>query len=635
MNTSASADLAGPGRETRRAEYQALAEELARLRSEMLIFERRAGRRLAQTAPTFRDSAGNLLHYVALRRHDLRVLQERLARLGLSSLGRAEAHVAATVDATLDTLHAVLATPRAVAEPARIDFGEGYRCLNAHTQALLGPEPAGRTTRIMVTMPSAAAEDYTLIRELLRRGMDCMRVNCAHDDANVWARMIENLRRAEQETQRSCRLFMDLAGPKLRTGPLSPGPAVVKVKPARDAFGRVQRPAQIWLTAADAPQSSPGAADAVIPVRAAWLRRLRTGDEIRLEDARGALRHWRVVTTEADGCRVECDRTCYLVPRLRLHSYRADGQAGHADALIGDLPHRANFIVLHKGDRLLLVRSPLPGHAARRDRRGRERSPATIGCTPPEAIDAIRARDPIWFDDGRIGGIVEGVDNGVAQVRITHAPPDGAKLRSDKGINLPESQLQIPALTDKDLADLPFIAAHADMVGLSFVNRVEDIERLRTELDRYGTRPAIVLKIETRHAFQQLPDLLLAAMREPVCGVMIARGDLAVECGFERLAEVQEELLWLCEAAHVPVIWATQVLESLAKEGLPSRAEITDAAMGHRAECVMLNKGPHIIEAVDALDNILRRMQGHQSKKMAKLRPLHLATAFSVEPPAQ
>jgi pyruvate kinase len=104
---------------------------------------------------------------------------------------------------------------------------------------------------------------------------------------------------------------------------------------------------------------------------------------------------------------------------------------------------------------------------------------------------------------------------------------------------------------------------------------------------------------------------------------MIARGDLAVECGYERLAEVQEEILWLCEAAHVPVIWATQVLESLAKSGMPSRAEITDAAMGERAECVMLNKGPHILDAIRVLDNILQRMQAHQSKKRSMLRRLH------------
>ena len=120
-----------------------------------------------------------------------------------------------------------------------------------------------------------------------------------------------------------------------------------------------------------------------------------------------------------------------------------------------------------------------------------------------------------------------------------------------------------------------------------------------------------------------MPDLLLAGMRSPRLGVMIARGDLAVEMGWERLAEVQEEILWLAEAAHVPVIWATQVLETLAKRGLPSRAEITDAAMGERAECVMLNKGPHILEAIEALRDILGRMQAHQHKKRSMMRRLH------------
>jgi len=117
-------------------------------------------------------------------------------------------------------------------------------------------------------------------------------------------------------------------------------------------------------------------------------------------------------------------------------------------------------------------------------------------------------------------------------------------------------------------------------------------------------------------------------MRSRVVGVMIARGDLAVECGYQRLAEVQEEILWICEAAHVPVIWATQVLESLAKSGIPSRSEITDAAMGERAECVMLNKGPYVVAAVRILDDILRRMQDHQEKKRSMLRKLRLASAF-------
>src|SRR5262249_12324448 len=205
----------------------------------------------------------------------------------------------------------------------------------------------------------------------------------------------------------------------------------------------------------------------------------------------------------------------------------------------------------------------------------------------------VRAGQSIWFDDGKIGGVIERVESDRVLVRITHARPGGEKLRADKGINLPESDLHLPALTDKDLADLHFVAEHADVVELSFANSVADVESLQEPLQKLGRdQPAIVLKIETRRGFENLPAMLLAAMRTPCCGVMIARGDLAVECGFERLAEVQEEILWICEAAHVPVIWATQVLETLAKEGMPSRAEITDAAMGHRAECVMLNKGP-------------------------------------------
>jgi pyruvate kinase len=114
-------------------------------------------------------------------------------------------------------------------------------------------------------------------------------------------------------------------------------------------------------------------------------------------------------------------------------------------------------------------------------------------------------------------------------------------------------------------------------------------------------------------------------MRNPVAGVMIARGDLAVECCWERLAEIQEEILWMCEAAHLPVVWATQVLEGLAKKGLPTRAEVTDAAMGARAECVMLNKGPNITETVRMLQDILRRMQEHQVKKRPTFRRLKMA----------
>ena len=179
---------------------------------------------------------------------------------------------------------------------------------------------------------------------------------------------------------------------------------------------------------------------------------------------------------------------------------------------------------------------------------------------------------------------------------------------------------------------LKFVVENADIVGYSFVRSEADVLELQSRLAKLGAgeKLGIILKIETREGFDQLPRLLLAAMRTRAVGVMIARGDLAVECGYQRLAEVQEEILWISEAAHIPVIWATQVLESLAKNGIPSRSEITDAAMGERAECVMLNKGPYIVTAVRILDDILRRMQAHQEKKRSMLRKLHLADAFRV-----
>jgi pyruvate kinase len=264
------------------------------------------------------------------------------------------------------------------------------------------------------------------------------------------------------------------------------------------------------------------------------------------------------------------------------------------------------------------------GQPAPMERRTGNHPVSTVACTLPEVFQQVCVGERIWFDDGRIGGVIRHVEEDRLEVEITHARDSGEKLAGDKGINLPDSQLDLPALSEKDIEDLTVVAKLADMVGLSFVHRARDVENLRARLLELGAANlGIVLKIETRRGFESLPELLFSAMAGKTAGVMIARGDLAVECGYERLAEVQEEILWAAEAAHMPVIWATQVLETLAKTGLPSRAEITDAAMGERAECVMLNKGPHITEAMRTLDDILHRMQAHQAKKRPLLRALN------------
>lgn len=305
--------------------------------------------------------------------------------------------------------------------------------------------------------------------------------------------------------------------------------------------------------------------------------------------------------------------------------------------VVGVLAARDTPIILHAADTLVVTRSLEPGRPATCDARGRARTPASIGCTLPEVFDNVSCGDAIWFDDGKIGGVIEQIEPDRVTVKIDRARTRAAKLASDQGINLPDSPLRLSALTAKDVEDLEFVVRNADIVSLSFTNSAADVELLQQHLKRLGGETlGVILKIETRRGFENLPEMLFAALRSTRCGVMIARGDLAVECGFERLAEVQEEILWVCEAAHVPVIWATQVLESLAKEGLPSRAEITDAAMSERAECVMLNKGPHICEAVGVLDDILQRMETHVTKKRSILRGLKLADRFlsqDVSPP--
>jgi pyruvate kinase len=616
----------------RRLNIENAFQELTAIRADMVEGPVTSKASLDKVHPNYRDSAQNLLHYLALRRRDLRPLQMQLAKLGLSSLGRAESHVLATVDSVLEVLHHLMgrAEQQPIQEAAVVDFEKGEQLLAEHAERLLGPVPNGRGVRIMVTMPSEAAEDFELVRDLLRQGMDCMRINCAHDDAAGWLRTIEHLRRAEQLLGKSCRVVMDLAGPKLRTGPLEPGAWVVRIRPRRDVYGRVTTAARVWLTSDASPQpppSPPSPTNACLPVPATWLNHLRMNEQLSFIDARGAKRKLEIVDVTEFGCWAEATKTAYVVPGTVLrrgHNIITDDERV---AVVGALPSVENAISLQQDDLLILTRDLTPGRPATHDSSGQILTPAQIGCTIPGVFEAVRSGEAIWFDDGKIGGVVEKVEDTRVHVRVNQARLQGEKLQGDKGINLPESDLRLAAMNAKDLEDLAFVAKHADVVELSFANTPHDVESLQEHLTQLGSRqPAVVLKIETRRGFENLPDMLLTAMQSPCCGVMIARGDLAVECGFERLAEVQEEILWICEAAHVPVIWATQVLETLAKDGMPSRAEITDAAMGDRAECVMLNKGPHVVSAVRALDNILSRMQSHQLKKRSMLRELRLAT---------
>ncbi|WP_181702432.1 pyruvate kinase [Chthonobacter albigriseus] len=442
----------------------------------------------------------NLARYLALRHHDLRPLQRRLMRLGLSSLGRLESRVLETLDAVAGALSALAGGDKPpIASEAGFFAGEAR--LASAGDDLFGPPPATRRTRIMVTLPSEAAGDPGLVIDLARRGMDVARINCAHDGSVAWLAMASHVRTASELFGRRITVLMDIAGPKIRTEAVA----------TPDKKARLEAGARLRLCAAGAP--------------------------------------------------------------------RVDADVAFA---------------------------------------------ATVSL--PELVLRLSVGDRVLYDDGKLQAVAESLTEGEAILRVVRTKTGGAKLKPEKGLNLPDTALGLSPLTTKDEADLDAVITCADMIGYSFVSRPEDIDMLETALARRGAaarRLGLVAKIERPEAIRNLPRLIAraAAGRRPF-GVMIARGDLAAEIGFERLAEMQEEILWICEAAHVPAIWATQVLEDLVKTGVPSRGEMTDAAMAARAECVMLNKGPEIGMALDVLETLLARMEGHLAKKTPTLRPL-------------
>lgn len=241
-----------------------------------------------------------------------------------------------------------------------------------------------------------------------------------------------------------------------------------------------------------------------------------------------------------------------------------------------------------------------------------------------QVIEDLQIGHNVFFDDGTIQARV--ISKSDLKVGLVVLKMHKKSLKVEKGINLPDTTLNLPSLTAEDLRLLPFIVKHADMLGYSFVRNANDVNALYKELEQWSTsKTGVVLKIENREAFDNLPLILFEAMKRCNIGVMIARGDLAVEIGFERISEVQNQILLLCEAGQIPVIWATQVLDTLAKKGVATRAEISDATISGQAECVMLNKGPYIIEAVQTLHNVLERMETHALKQKNTLRALTVA----------
>jgi pyruvate kinase len=557
-------------------------------------------RQVNAVLPAQRRSALNLAHYVGLRKHGVRQLQLDLAGLALSSLGRSEGHVRDTLLRLLGWLKMPDSGGQGHGAPDALDTNMAEAILHENTHALFGPRPADRHVYVMVTAPEAGEVTREWADKVLRAGANILRINAAHESPEAWRRSVDVVRARAAVLRKQVKVFVDLPGPKLRVEIRRTQAAVLHFPRRKDRQGKTIGPTSVWLVPRfiERPQ---------VPVPREWFGRLRAGDRLRIQDAGGRERELVIREASAAGARAECELSLFITPGLALEWRRGHRRLGRGR--IGAIPREPCEVLLERDERFILNET---GRAARTGR-----LPVLL-CPEPGVLKQVKRGERLVLDDGRIVAVAESVGADGMVCRVTTASKSPARLMSHKGLAFPDSHVTLPALGIEDESALKFALAHADGVDVSFVNSRHDVDRIVERLQTEASPGfGLVLKLETQGAIRNLPEILFAALRYRPAGLMIARGDLAVEASFEQLAQLQEDILGFGEACHLPVIWATQVLDSLAHSGVPTRAEVTDAAMSMRAECVMLNKGPFVAEATRMLVKIILDMEPRQYKKRA------------------
>jgi pyruvate kinase len=495
-------------------EIEKLCKELNEILQCIIESESKIDETISAVHENHRLSAKNLYRYLILRSFDLRKYHNSLSDYGVSSLGTSEGYVYSNLYNVVRNLRLIQGLP--IEEQSEIEiigYERSKKLVKKNANNLFNPSQRKNFTEIMVTLPNEAADDKSIIEQMVFNGMEIARINLSHGDIEIWTKLVKHIKDIKKETKKSLKIYMDLSGPKLRTAPIA------------------------------------------------------------ITNKKGKTK---------------------------------------------------NSIPIRVGEHIIITKNKTLGKKSKFGKNEVQLSKAEIGVLLPEIIDDVQVNDSLFFDDGMIHSRVLSKTKNEVELLITKCYK--TKLSSEKGINLPDTVLSLPALTEKDIENLPFVCKNADIVGYSFVRTAKDVQFLYEHLKaNNATDLGVVFKIENKEAFENLPFILLEGMKRYKIGVMIARGDLAVEIGFERISEVQNQILWLCEAGHIPVIWATQVLENLAKTGIPTRAEISDVVQGVQAECIMLNKGPYINDAIKMLKNILIRMEAHSFKKKNSLRALNIA----------
>jgi pyruvate kinase len=472
-------------------------------------------------------------------------------------------------------------------------------------EEVFGANLQNESTHIMLTLDSQIPS--SIIEEFLINGMTIARINCAYDDESTWNKIIESVRFAEdhlrikgQNGANKCKIYMDLSGPKIRIGPMKKAVYPLKISVKKNLNGQPLESKTgliSWKLPTTKLLSNDNYDFQVSITPHDKIHNLREGHRVSFLDIRNKKRRFLITKVTPSGLVVSIDKTAYIDENTKLQNVE------HQIVLnVINLEIKPVKLQIKKPDRVRIhLKQQIEGHY------DLETAIFNISVNFPVAFSNIQEGHSVFIDDGKVQGIIKDYNTDFVEIEIV-SPDTPSTLKENKGINLPNSNvgLSVCALTTKDEKDLRFICRHADMVGLSFVHTPQDLQKLKQHLSAYGKLDIpVIAKIETKEAINNFSSLLLEGLTFSKFGVMVARGDLAIDIGFQQLSVVQEEILSMCRAAHIPVILATQVLDTLAKKGIPSRSEMADLSFGSEFDCIMLNKGPFMKEAVEFLKETL------------------------------
>jgi pyruvate kinase len=328
-----------------------LTKEISEIYERIVDGETSADLLTAKVHPSYRLSAKNLYRYLILRNFDLRKYHDSLSDIGVSSLRSSEGYVFNNLHNVIRNLKLIqgINTPKETGFEV-VGYKRGKHLLQRHTRLLFNDKQLGHYTEIMVTLPSEAATNKLLIEKMVAKGMDVARINLSHDNEQTWTAMVRHLKEIEATTGKRTAIFMDLTGPKIRTG--------------------------------------------------------------------------KITRTSKKG-------------------------------------KNRDYLKIKKGNNLVLVKAEreIDPELQQSQHLAKNKVPVQL----PKIIDALQIGEPVYFDDGMIKAIVteKSVDSVTVQIQEAYK----TRLGSEKGINIPSTKLNLPSLTKRDLALLPFATKHADIIG--------------------------------------------------------------------------------------------------------------------------------------------------------------------------